>query len=114
MDTLELIKENLLKNEEHLSKYACKSENAIRMKEKKEDFRPSFFRDTDTIIHSSSYARYMNKTQVFSFKNHDHISTRMLHVQLVSKIARTIGRCLGLNEDLIEAISLGHDIGHLL
>ena len=112
MDTLDLIKENLLKRENNLSKYACKSSNAIRLKEKKEDFRPPFFRDTDSIIHSSSYTRYIRKTQVFSFSEHDHISTRMLHVQLVSKVARTIGRCLNLNEDLIEAIGLGHDIGH--
>mgnify|MGYP002627207829 CR=1 FL=1 len=112
MNTLEIIKDNLLKREENLSKYACKSEQAIRLKERKEDFRPPFFHDTDTIIHSSSYARYMDKTQVYSFKEHDHISKRMLHVQLVSKIARTIGRCLNLNEDLIEAIGLSHDIGH--
>ena len=59
-----------------------------------------------------SYTRYMNKTQVFSFNTNDHISKRIIHVQLVSKIARTIGRSLNLNEDLIEAIALGHDIGH--
>lgn len=112
MDVLELIKENLLKNEENLMEFAEKSSEAIRIKETKEDFRPAFFHDIDTIIHSSSYARYMNKTQVYSFIKHDHISRRMLHVQLVSKIARTIGRCLKLNEDLIEAIGLGHDIGH--
>ncbi len=112
MSTLDIIKDNLLKREENLSEFACKSSEALRLKEKEEDFRPLFFHDIDTIIHSSSYARYMNKTQVFSFKNHDHISTRMLHVQLVSKVARTIGRCLNLNEDLIEAIGLGHDIGH--
>ena len=112
MNTLDVIKDNLLKKEESLSKYACRSANSLRLKKSNEDFRPPFFHDIDTIIHSSSYARYMNKTQVFSFKNHDHISTRMLHVQLVSKVARTIGRCLSLNEDLIEAIGLGHDIGH--
>ena len=112
MDSLNIIKENLLKKEEHLSKYACKSSDAIRLFPKEEDIRPAFFHDTDTIIHSNSYARYMGKTQVYSFKNNDHISRRMLHVQLVSKIARTIGRCLNLNEDLIEAIGLGHDIGH--
>ena len=112
MDLLNIIKENLLKKENELSKYACKSDNAIRLKEKEEDIRPAFFHDTDTIIHSNSFARYMDKTQVYSFPDHDHISRRMLHVQLVSKIARTIGRCLNLNEDLIEAIGLGHDIGH--
>ncbi len=112
MDTLNLIKNDLLKREDILSKYACKSMDAIRLKEIKEDIRPAFFRDTDRVIHSSPYTRYMNKTQVYSFYKNDHISTRMLHVQLVSKIARTIGRCLNLNEDLIEATSLGHDIGH--
>lgn len=112
MNNLDIIKNNLIKREDNLSKFATKSVDAIRLKESKEDIRPAFFHDTDTIIHSNSYARYMDKTQVFSFKKHDHISRRMLHVQLVSKIARTIGRCLNLNEDLIEAIGLGHDIGH--
>ncbi len=112
MDTLEVIKENLLKKEDTLSEFACKSVDAVRLYPKKEDIRPPFFRDTDKIIYSNSYARYMDKTQVYSFLNNDHISRRMLHVQLVSKVARTIGRCLNLNEDLIEAIGLGHDIGH--
>ena len=106
------IKKRLLDKESSLSKYACKSTEAIRLKEKEEDIRPAFFHDTDTIIHSRSYSRYLDKTQVFSFSDNDHISKRMIHVQLVSKIARTIGRCLNLNEDLIEAIALGHDIGH--
>ena len=112
MDTLNLVKDNLLKREDSLSIFATKSIDAIRLKDGLEDIRPAFFHDTDIIIHSNSYARYMDKTQVYSFKEHDHISRRMLHVQLVSKIARTIGRCLNLNEDLIEAIGLGHDIGH--
>lgn len=106
------IKERLLKRENDLSKYATKSINAIKLKEEESDIRPAFFRDIDRIIHSISYTRYMDKTQVFSFLNNDHISKRIVHVQLVSKIARTIGRCLNLNEDLIEAMSLGHDIGH--
>lgn len=112
MEIINIIKENLIKKESELSKYACKSSEAIRLRAKEEDIRPAFFHDTDTIIHSNSYARYMDKTQVYSFLDHDHISRRMLHVQLVSKIARTIGRFLNLNEDLIEAIGLGHDIGH--
>lgn len=105
-------KENMLLKEKHLSKYACKSENGIWLKPDIEDIRPIFFRDTDRIIHSSGYARYIDKTQVYSFVKNDHITRRVLHVQLVSKIARTIGRSLALNEDLIEAIALGHDIGH--
>ena len=76
------------------------------------DFRQAFSVDGDRILHSLAYTRYIDKTQVFYLVQNDHITHRVLHVQLVSKIARTIGRYLGLNEDLIEAISLGHDIGH--
>lgn len=112
MNTLELIKQEVLNKENSLSIYATKSNEAIRIKKEAEDIRPPFFHDIDTIIHSTSYTRYIDKTQVFSFFENDNISKRMVHVQLVSKIARTIGRCLNLNEDLIEAISLGHDIGH--
>ena len=109
------IKELMLKNEKNLSKYACLDKDAIRLDESifVEDIRPNYFRDTDRIIHSASYARYMDKTQVFSKKKNDHITKRMIHVQLVSKIGRTIGRALSLNEDLIEAGALGHDIGHV-
>ena len=108
----DVIKERLLNKETNLSKYATKSIDSIRFKEEKDDIRPSFFRDIDRIIYSISYTRYIDKTQVFSFQSNDHVSKRIVHVQLVSKIARTIGRCLNLNEDLIEAIALGHDIGH--
>ena len=76
------------------------------------DYRQSFSIDADRILHSLAYTRYIDKTQVFYLIQNDHITHRVLHVQLVSKIARTIGRFLGLNEDLIEAIALGHDIGH--
>lgn len=103
----------LLKNEENMSMYATKSSDGVRLKEFKEDIRPNYFRDIDKIIYSHCYSRYIDKTQVFSFKNNDHITKRIIHVQLVSKIARTIGRALNLNEDLIEAISLGHDVGHV-
>ena len=64
-------------------------------------------------MYSLSYIRYIDKTQVFSNNDDDMISRRMTHVQMVSKIARTIGRALNLNEDLIEAASLGHDLGHV-
>ena len=108
------VKENFLLKEKGLSKYACRDCDAIRLKD--EDFsleiRPNFYHDIDRIIHSMAYTRYVGKTQVFSFNNNDHVSNRMIHVQLVSKIARTIGRALKLNEDLIEAMALGHDIGH--
>ena len=76
------------------------------------DYRQDFSIDVDRILHAHAYARYIDKTQVFYLIKNDHITHRVLHVQLVSKIARTIGRYLRLNEDLIEAISLGHDIGH--
>lgn len=75
-------------------------------------WRPAFVRDVEKIMHSPYYNRYADKTQVFSFYKNDDISHRALHVQLVSRIARNIGKLLGLDLDLIEAISLGHDIGH--
>lgn len=103
---------NNMKKYENLSKYACKDSQAIRFKKTKKDIRTEFFRDIDKIIYSLSYIRYIDKTQVFSKEENDMISRRCLHVQLVSKIARTIGRALNLNEDLIEAASLGHDLGH--
>lgn len=74
--------------------------------------RTAFIRDIDKIMHCPYYNRYADKTQVFSFYKNDDITRRSLHVQLVSRIARTIGKALNLNLDLIEAISLGHDIGH--
>ena len=113
MKNLEAIKNNFLAQEQTYSKYATKSSEAIRFTEINDnDIRTPFFRDIDRIIHAYSYTRYADKTQVYSYKNNDHISKRMTHVQLVSKVARTIGRGLGLNTDLIEAIALGHDIGH--
>ena len=107
------IKDNMLKNEKFLSTYASLDKDAIRLNNNVDDFRPNYYRDIDRIIHSLSYTRYSDKTQVFSLENNDHISKRIIHVQLVSKIARTIGRALNLNEDLIEAISLAHDLGHV-
>ena len=75
-------------------------------------WRGSFVRDVEKIMHSPYYNRYTDKTQVFSFYKNDDISHRALHVQLVSRIARNIGVLLGLDLDLIEAVALGHDIGH--
>lgn len=103
----------MLKYEQYLSPYAARDEDAIRLEAIEEDFRPNYFRDTDRIIHSLSYTRYIDKTQVFTHWHNDNVSRRIIHVQLVAKIARTIGRALTLNEDLIEAIALGHDIGHV-
>ncbi len=110
---LEDVEKKMLARENLLSPYATLSTDAIRLKPEEKDIRPSFFRDIDRIIYSLSYTRYIDKTQVFSETANDNISKRMTHVQMVSKIARTIGRALSLNEDLIEAIALGHDIGHV-
>jgi dGTPase len=101
-----------------LSEYACTSEMGFRRRiEKERDVRDAirgiFFRDTDRIIHAAAYTRYVDKTQVFYLFENDHLTHRVLHVQLVAKIARAIGRALRLNEDLIEAIALGHDLGHV-
>lgn len=106
-----------LNHREHMifSSAATCSEKGIRRRpvnDPDEGYRQSFSLDADRILHSRAYARYIDKTQVFSLIQNDHITHRVLHVQLVSKIARTIGRFLRLNEDLIEAIALGHDIGH--
>lgn len=99
-----------------LCENACLSRDAIRrFREQipdKVNIRPAFSHDADRIIHCNAYTRYIDKTQVFWLVSNDHITHRVLHVQIVSKIARTIGRCLGLNLDLIEAIALGHDLGH--
>jgi dGTPase len=102
-----------------LSKFACKSKSGQRDRPEvekipdSENIRPIFSHDIDKILHSHAYTRYIDKTQVFYLFENDHITHRVLHVQLVSKIGRVIGRCLQLNEDLIEAIALGHDLGHV-
>ena len=98
-----------------LSERAALNQGATRraLEERRDtDYRQDFSIDVDRILHAHAYTRYIDKTQVFYLVKNDHITHRVLHVQLVSKIARTIGRYLRLNEDLIEAISLGHDIGH--
>jgi dGTPase len=98
-----------------LSGQAALNSSAIRRTDEQyseTDYRQDYSIDVDRILHAHAYARYIDKTQVFYLIKNDHITHRVLHVQLVSKIARTIGRYLGLNEDLIEAIALGHDIGH--
>jgi len=114
-EKLKLVRKNMGSKNLYLNKYACLDEGAVRLEKEEEsdDFRTPYFRDIDRIVYSLSYTRYMDKTQVFSFNDNDNISKRMTHVQMVSKIARTIGRALGLNEDLIEAAALGHDLGHV-
>lgn len=97
-----------------LSPYATRNEDAIRISNNPRHsiIRPSYSYDGDCIIHNPLYNRYADKTQVFSFYKNDDLTRRALHVQFVSKIARTIGRALKLNLDLIDAIALGHDMGH--
>ena len=97
-----------------LSPYAFFSENtAGRVKESSPcDFRTEFQRDRDRIIHSQSFRRLMYKTQVFLAPAGDHYRTRLTHTLEVTQIARTIARALFLNEDLTEAIAMGHDLGH--
>jgi dGTPase len=98
---------------ERLSPKASFSATGLRRhQERRQGYRQHFALDADRILHSRAYTRYIDKTQVFCLVANDHITHRVLHVQLVSRVARTIGRFLHLNEDLIEAIALGHDIGH--
>lgn len=97
-----------------LSDYACKSENSLgrAVYEKPCDIRTDFQRDRDRIIHCNAFRRLKHKTQVFLIPKSDHYRTRLTHTLEVSQIARTIARALRLNEDLTEAIALGHDLGH--
>lgn len=96
--------------------YRTSDEDALRREERPADrsniWRTAFVRDVEKILHMPAYNRYAGKTQVFSFRSNDDLSRRGLHVQLVARIARDIGYALGLNCDLIEAIGLGHDLGH--
>ena len=105
--------DNMNKFNNKLSAFATADSDALRIEAEEEDYRSPFFRDIDRVLYSLSYIRYIDKTQVFSFKQNSHLQKRMIHVQFVSKIARTIGRALNLNEDLIEAAALGHDLGHV-
>lgn len=102
------------KEESFLSPYAVRSaQTKGRLREEKScDFRTEFQRDRDRIIYSNSFKRLKNKTQVFFAPEGDHYITRLTHTFDVSQIARSIARSLSLNEDLAEAIALGHDLGH--
>lgn len=91
---------------------AALSKNHHRFLGSEDDYRLPYKRDVDRIIHSKAYARYVDKTQVVYLVDNDHITHRSLHVQLVSNFARGIAQILRLNLDLVEAISLGHDVGH--
>lgn len=97
-----------------LSEFATKSRFTIGRKNKENDspLRTNFQRDRDRIVHSKAFRRLKHKTQVFLSPFDDHFRTRLTHTLEVSQIGRTIARALDLNEDLVEAISLGHDLGH--
>ena len=111
------IKEQL-EHQEHrrlnpLAAFADRSKGRPVFEEPREnDVRTCFQRDTDRIVHSKSFRRLMHKTQVFLQPEGDHYRTRMTHTLEVARIAQTITRALGLNEDLAEAIAMGHDLGH--
>ena len=109
------IREQLeLREMDYLSPYATKSRETLgRKREEMEcDIRPVFQRDRDRILHSKAFRRLKQKTQVFLSPKGDHYRTRLTHTLEVSQNARTIAKALRLNEDLVEAISLGHDLGH--
>lgn len=109
------IRENLEKLEmEYLSPYAAHSANSKGRKREEEpcDIRPVYQRDRDRILHSKSFRRLKDKTQVFLTPEGDHYRTRLTHTLEVSQNARTIAKALRMNEDLVEAIALGHDLGH--
>lgn len=107
-------REDIEKKEYELSPYAAKAAETRgrSMTEEKCPVRTEYQRDRDRIIHSKSFRRLMHKTQVFLAPEGDHFRTRLTHTIEVSQIARTIARALSLNEDLTEAIALGHDLGH--
>lgn len=116
----EIIRNSLLETrllDQRLSPYATLNSECIKVKHTKKpttefDIRWPFEKDIDRVLYSKAYLRYVDKTQALSFFNNVHITKRSLHVQWVSRIARQIGRGLNLNLDLIEAIALGHDLGH--
>ncbi len=107
------IREELEKKEDLLHPLAFKSKNAVRdLEEEPCILRTVFQRDRDRILHSKSFRRLKHKTQVFIKPSGDHYRTRLTHTLEVSQISRTIAKALNLNEDLTEAIALGHDLGH--
>lgn len=109
------IREQLeLREQEYLSPYAARSKDSKGRKQSEEecDIRPVFQRDRDRILHCKSFRRLKQKTQVFLLPKGDHYRTRLTHTLEVSQNARTIAKALRLNEDLVEAIALGHDLGH--
>ncbi len=115
VNDLNEIKKLLYEKEDSLSKYAQKSLNSLGRNKKEEtndSFRTEFQTDKERIINSKAFRRLKRKTQVFYTPKNDHLRTRLTHTLEVSQISRTLARILNLNEDLTEAIALGHDLGH--
>lgn len=112
MDEIRILSERI--ERETLSRFAALSENTVGRKEYEEPcpIRTHYQRDRDRIIHSKAFRRLKHKTQVFLSPESDHYRTRLTHTLEVSQISRTVARALRLNEDLTEAIALGHDLGH--
>ena len=117
-EELDYLREVEEKQQNLLSKYACKNNEGLREfnKNYQDDDcylgRPCFVVDIEKILHNPFYSRCADKTQVFSLVKNDDVTRRSFHLQLVSRVGRTIGLALGLNLDLIEAIAIGHDLGH--
>jgi len=112
---LNLVRQRLERREELLSPFASRSVDGVRTTSEEGDpspVRTAFQRDRDRIIHTNSFRRLKHKSQVFVAPVGDHFTTRLTHVIEVSQVGRTIARGLNLNEDLVEAIGLGHDLGH--
>jgi dGTPase len=107
-----MIKFQFMKTQENLYKEASYSDDHLRWEKEDDNELLPYRTDIERIIHSKAYARYVDKTQVVYLVENDHITHRSLHVQLVSSFARGIAQQLKLNVDLVEAISLGHDVGH--
>jgi dGTPase len=108
------VRSRLEEREDSLSRYAARSwrGKGREVQEAPSELRTEYQRDRDRILHSNSFRRLKHKTQVFIAPTGDHYVTRLTHTLEVSQIARTIARALNLNEDLTEAMSLGHDMGH--
>src|SRR6266566_7856125 len=111
---LSIVRRRLEEGEQALSPYAVRSDQTRgrRVPEEPSPVRTEFQRDRDRILHCKAFRRLKHKTQVFIAPVGDHFVTRLTHTLEVAQIARTIARALNLNEDLAEAISLGHDLGH--
>ena len=110
---LSAVRDRLEKREELLSPFASRSVDSVRaIAEKTSDTRTEFQRDRDRVVHTNSFRRLKHKSQVFVAPQGDHFTTRLTHVIEVSQVGRSIARGLNLNEDLVEAIGLGHDLGH--